>query len=179
MNHFLIKLMNYGLTFHNLGVRIRVQDLILPTEPIPIVWSHRFKPWIKTDSDEDIGTATLFTENFNLWADCQFRSNLIMSQPSKDKILIQPIGKRMISMNSLSILVHQASIEKSIDNEYAPDFIKNARIINLSPVIDTANPGEFIFGEPLNPSKSYNNPDYITDKYIIFTGDLVNKNILD
>lgn len=163
MSQFTVKLINFGLTFPNYDCRIRVQDIQLPSKPIPILWQHYFNSWAHPENEE-LGSANIYTENFNLFADCYFDDKVMLAQPKHDHIVIRHPDKLALAFNSLSIMVDRASIEKSSQNELSPNMIKNAHIKNLSLVQCIADPGVFL--------------ETNSDQFIIYTGPTINKNIL-
>lgn len=177
-NEFVIKLINFGLTFHSHDLSLRVQDINISEKKTPIVYQHVLKTWLQENSDNQIGEAEIYSENFNLFAHCKFNYDILISQPRHDHIVLGVPNKRLISFNSMSLLIKKMSLSRPVENVLAPTFIKNAVIENLSIVEVTADPGIFIFQEPVSPSLMMARPDYDPNQAIVFTGPTINKNIL-
>jgi len=173
-NHFNIKLINFGLTFNNDDSRILVKDIKLSEKSIPILINQRFNTWVSLpdDRDNEIGYADLYTENFNLFADCYIDKGIMVTQPKHDHIIIRSPRGYLLSFSSLSLHVDHMIYEVGEQDLHIPKIL-NAQIKSLSPVMHLADPGVFICTEYVDK----NSRD--SKQSIIFTGQNIDKFILD
>lgn len=171
--HFKVKLMHFGLNFPNDESRIRAQDIKVSEKPVPILLNQQFKGWFQDETTAEIGSANVYTENFDLVADCYFDRDVMVVQPLHDHIIIRTLKGNLLPFNSFSLHIDLMSYEGP--ESFMIPRILNARVKSLSPVPYGADPAfcePYIFTDPDEKHRQ-------ADQAIIFPGPLINKFILD